>query len=100
MMINLPQLPADKANHVVYGLVAGLVGAVVAPFAAQLSWLAWGMPWHGALAGAALVGIGKELLDKYAGSGEPSWQDSAATVIGGAAVALATVIALLPTLLE
>jgi|CXWL01.1.fsa_nt_gi hypothetical protein len=91
-MIALPQLPLDKANHVVYGLAAGLIGALLAaPIAAHIPLLAWGLPWHGALLGSALMGIGKELLDKYAGSGAPSWQDAAATVAGGAAIALATV---------
>lgn len=89
--MNLPQLPLDKAMHLIYGVTAGLVGAVLAGPFATIPWLAWGQPWHGALIAAAAVGVGKEMLDKFAGSGEPSWQDAAATVIGGAAIALATV---------
>ena len=81
----LPQLPADKANHFLYGLGAGLIGAFLAALVGAL-------PWHGGLIAAALVGIGKEMVDKFARSGDPSLEDAVATVAGGAAVALATVI--------
>ena len=93
MNLHLPQLPPDKAMHILYGMAAAIVGAYGAPLAAaHLPLLAWALPWHGALIAAAAAGAGKELLDKTSGSGEPSVLDAAATVAGGAAIALATVL--------
>lgn len=83
--MNLPQIPPDKAQHLIYGAAAGLVGAAAAalyPHALP--------PWYGAMICAALVGIGKELADQYFGSGSPSWADALATVAGGGVIALAT----------
>lgn len=55
----LPQLPADKANHCIYGLLCGAVGAIAA--------LQLGLsPLQAGLAGVALaaaVGLGKEGAD-------------------------------------
>ena len=83
--MNLPQLPLDKAMHVIYGLVAGLLGAVIA---GQIGV----MPAIGAAALGALVGAAKEVADKVLKLGEPSVGDFVATAAGGAAIALATLL--------
>ena len=85
-MIKLPQLPADKANHVVYGVVVGLIGAAVAW---RVGFIA---PATAAVVLAAVIGAAKEAADHF-GAGQSSAGDFAATVAGGVAVALATILA-------
>lgn len=71
--MKLPQLPADKANHVVYGAVIAALGAVaVSP-----------------LVGAALCAgfaVAKEVADRVTNNGTPEFADAMATVAGGAVV--------------
>lgn len=77
----LPQLPQDQANHALYGMAAGLVGA----FFAQ----GFLLPAVGAVALACLVGVGKELAD-HLGDGKADVRDALATAAGGLVVGLAT----------
>lgn len=87
--MNLPTLPADKANHVLYGQAIALSFAALAR-ALGHNPAAW------AVAGAAIFGIGKELLDRLANrraikAGLPpphgvEFADFAATLLGGASV--------------
>lgn len=70
--MNLPVIPADKANHVVYGAVAACAGS-----------------FHSVVAGAALcaaVAIGKEVIDRVRKTGNAEIGDVVATLIGGALV--------------
>lgn len=88
----LPSLPQDKANHLLYGALVGLLAyalarALTAPYAA---WLPWGA--------ATLVGAAKEAADhlgnlRAARAGMPTphgveWADFAATAAGGALITL------------
>jgi hypothetical protein len=82
----LPIIPVDKANHMVYGGLAGLLGAALGGAA-------------GALAAGAVVAAGKELVDlasnrRALARGAPpphgvEWLDGAATLAGAAVPALA-----------
>lgn len=68
-----PSIPADKANHAVYGAALACLGALIL----------------GPLAGAVLcaaAAIGKELYDRISGTGCPELLDTAWTLIGGALV--------------
>jgi hypothetical protein len=76
---NLPQLPADKANHVVYGIVLFMLLALIR--SPEI-----------ALAIVAIVGVAKELYDKYTGMGTADVWDAAATLCGGTAGYLCTLI--------
>ena len=68
----LPQLPADKANHALYGIGMFIALAlVVAP--------------GGALAGVIVAGVAKEVYDKLTASGTPDPWDAVATSAGGIA---------------
>ena len=67
--MNLPMLPHDKANHLVYGLVLFLVGNAV-------------FSWEVGLALAVAFGGAKELYDKYSQKGTPDVMDFVATVAG------------------
>lgn len=69
--MNLPQLPVDKANHFVYGVVLFTVLAFLRDPLFAL-WLVIG------------VGILKELFDKVTGTGNPEVWDAVATAAGGA----------------
>jgi hypothetical protein len=75
--MNLPMLPADKANHVVYGAAITLVGLVINP-----------------VVGAALcvlLAVGKEVYDrKHGGTVDP--MDVVATAAGGVAVIVASLL--------
>jgi hypothetical protein len=76
--MNLPTLPADKANHVAYGAALACIGG-----------------FHSVLAGAALCaafGIGKEIYDRATKRGTPDALDAAATLAGGALVLLPLVV--------
>jgi hypothetical protein len=73
----LPQLPQDKANHILYGFV---VATIVSLFSSRLI----------GFAVAALAGAGKEAMDyidrRRAGASTPiDLFDFLATVAGGAA---------------
>ena len=70
MAMNLPQLPADKAQHVSYGAALGLVGAIISTALGQPAWL-------GALVLPACAGVLKEVRD-----GTPDVWDAVATVAG------------------
>jgi hypothetical protein len=67
--MNLPSLPADKANHFVYGACAAALGGL-----------------HSVLAGlmlCALLAIAKEVRDRVTRRGTPDLLDALATVAGG-----------------
>jgi len=67
----MPQLPQDKANHVIYGLALFIVGLLIV-----------GSPLAGMI--LCVVGaIAKELSDKWIIKGTPEVQDFLATVAGG-----------------
>ena len=70
--MKLPQLPQDKANHVVYGVAIYLA---VAPLAGGLI----------ALAAVTFVAAFKEFIDWRTGGGTPELLDFLATVAGGLA---------------
>lgn len=70
----MPILPADKANHFVYGSVLAGVGSL-----------------HSLLAGAALCAafaIGKEIYDRVSKRGNPEVADAIATLAGAVPVLL------------
>lgn len=72
--MNLPQLPADKANHFVYGAALGALGGL-----------------HSVAAGAAVCtafAIGKEWRDYITKRGNPEAMDALATLAGGAVALL------------
>lgn len=86
-MPSLPQLPADKANHAVYG-------AAICCVVSLLFGAGWGMT---ACIAAALL---KELSDLYQnkygeGGHEVSLADSGATMLGGLMVYLPQVFRIL-----
>lgn len=73
--MNLPQMPADKANHFAYGAAIAALGGL-----------------HSVLMGFALCllfAVGKELRDRATRRGSPELLDAVATMAGG-------VVALLP----
>lgn len=77
--MKLPQLPADKANHFLYGALIAALGSVAAS----------------PLVGAGLcVGfaVAKEVADRVTKKGNPELADALATVAGGAAVVLPQVL--------
>lgn len=72
--MRLPMIPADKANHALYGAVAASLGGM-----------------HSVAAGAALcalLGAGKEAYDRVSRKGTPDINDALATLAGGAVVLL------------
>lgn len=74
----IPTLPADKANHFVYGSLVALVGLL-----------------FGVLPAAVMVlvaAFGKEIFDLATGRGTPDGFDALATVAGGAAVVAPTLL--------
>lgn len=79
----LPTFPPDKLGHYLWGSVASVAGLLVAYQA--------GMPlWAGALAGAALVGVLKDVvIDRLMKRGQFDPLDIAATVAGGLPAAVA-----------
>ena len=68
----IPALPADKANHFVYGSLVALVGLLLGVLPAAVMVLA--------------VAFGKEIFDLATARGTPDGLDALATVAGGAAV--------------
>lgn len=72
--MSLPMLPADKANHFVYGAVLACFGMYWDPFVA--------------LGLAVLAGVGKEIYDRISKRGTPDFMDSLAAIAGGAVVVL------------
>lgn len=76
---HLPQLPADKANHFVYGCVIAFVGALVAQ-------LIGSDPRTGAGLAAIAAGIVKEVLDYWTWGGHVQALDALATAFGAAPV--------------
>lgn len=81
----LPQLAQDKANHVIYGAVLSIISTaliqLVLPVPVPLL----------AVGSAAVIGVAKEVLDKYTG-GDPSVNDALATTFGGVLVAVASLL--------
>jgi hypothetical protein len=72
--MNMPTLPADKANHLAYGAALACLGG-----------------FHSVLAGALLCAtfaIGKEVYDQARKTGAPEVLDAVATLAGGALVLL------------
>ena len=83
----IPQLPQDKANHALYGVLWGLLGAWIIPMVPLLH-----MPsFMAATALAALAGIVKEGVDHF-NDGDVSAADAIATAAGGFAVTVAILI--------
>lgn len=72
---------ADKRKHILGGAAAGIAGAALAMIPS-------GFEFAAALLAGIGVGVGYELLQKYLGSGHPSWRDAIATIVGSAAVAV------------
>ena len=72
---HLPQLPQDKANHLLYGCVAALLGALAAPYAGV-------DPRICMAAAAAAAGVAKEVWDKVSKLGDPNAADAIATACG------------------
>ena len=66
--MTLPQLPADKAMHIIYGLAIYCLAALISPL-------------HG-LAAAIAVGVIKEIYDSK-GHGHVEFLDFVATSAGG-----------------
>jgi uncharacterized protein YfiM (DUF2279 family) len=79
--MKIPNLPADKAQHMVYGAVASAIGAA-------LAWQSHAPLWAGALGLALVVGVAKEAWDCHEGTA-PSVADIAATLAGALPAALA-----------
>lgn len=72
-LASLPQLPQDKANHLIYGL---LMFMVMTPFTGALL----------AVLTVAIIGALKEIIhDKLMGKGTPDPWDAVATSAGGIA---------------
>jgi hypothetical protein len=70
--MNLPALPADKANHLAYGAALASIGA-----------------FHSVAVGALLCAafaVGKEVYDQARKTGNPEVMDAVATLAGGALV--------------
>lgn len=80
--MSLPILPPDKANHFVYGSLAGCLGALAAPLVGM-------SPALGAIVAAAVAGVAKEIRDRATGRGNPESLDAIATAAGALPVALA-----------
>lgn len=78
----LPVIPQDKANHIAYGAVVGVIAFVVGALV--------GLPVLQAslVSGVvvAIVAAGKELMDRRNPNHTPEWLDLFATVVGGALV--------------
>lgn len=68
--MTLPQLPHDKAMHVLYGLACFCVFALISPVSG--------------LVAAAFIGAAKEAWDRWTGKGHVEWLDFIATAFGGA----------------
>jgi hypothetical protein len=94
--MTLPQLPADKANHVVYGVAIALTAKQLALTAMMFGLDVFFDPSTIGLAAAVAFGVGKEAFDEIAnvlavGRGEPEPHgvdilDAIATASGGLAV--------------
>lgn len=82
---NLPQLAQDKANHLIYGLLAFLVAAAVSLRTGHGQVAAI---QHGLLFGIAIAVLW-ELFQKATKTGEPSPADAIATSSGAGLGALA-----------
>ena len=76
---HLPQLPADKANHFIYGCVIALAGAALAP-------LIGSDPRTVAAVSAIAAGIVKEALDYWTWGGGVDALDAVATAAGAVPV--------------
>jgi uncharacterized membrane protein YhiD involved in acid resistance len=75
--MNLPVIPADKANHAIYGAFITLVGLLVNPIVAA--------------ALCVLLAVGKEVYDrKHGGTVDP--MDVVATAAGGVTVIAASLL--------
>jgi len=82
--MQIPDLPPDKAKHVVYGAALGLVGALMA-YAVDLP------AWACSLALSSLFGAAKEIYDA-AGYGTADLMDALATVAGAMPCAIVAAI--------
>lgn len=69
--MTLPQLPQDKASHVLYGLLAFCVFGLISPVSGFLA--------------AVFIGAAKEAWDRWTGKGHVEWADFIATTAGGGA---------------
>ncbi len=78
----MPVIPADKANHFVYGAVVGAV-VTVAAIILTLPYI----PFY-SIAAAAAIGVAKEVYDKVSKKGSPTAMDAVATALGGLPVSI------------
>lgn len=82
----LPQLPADKSSHAIYGGAVSVAGVLFA--------VHFGLPpGVTAIGFAAGVGVLKEVWDRASESGTPDPWDAVATAAGGIPAALAAWVA-------
>lgn len=78
-------IPADKANHAVYGSACGLAGAFIGATV--------GVPlWWAVLLAATIVALGKELHDWITGRGVCDPMDAIATILGAVPCAAVSVL--------
>lgn len=82
----LPTFPPDKLGHYLWGSVASVAGVLAAHLA--------GLPlWAGAIAGAAAVGLLKDVvIDRLMKRGQFDPLDIVATVAGGLPAAVAALV--------
>jgi hypothetical protein len=73
----MPVIPADKANHFVYGAVVGFAVTALAIMLNLPYLLAY------SIAASALIGVAKEVYDKVSKKGHASVADAVATALGG-----------------
>ena len=86
--MSLYQLPVDKAEHWFYGSIIGTVTtSLVVILGLPLVWVVFS-----GIAAAAVIGLLKEVADKFLGTGHPELNDFLATTGGGATVSLPLII--------
>jgi hypothetical protein len=73
------QIPADKANHFIYGIVLFIL-------------LVFALSPLAALVAVTVTGIVKEVYDKVTGTGTPDYLDAVATALGGLAGYICTLV--------
>ena len=95
--MKLPEVPADKANHLIYGAAIFVVATAATRFTA---WAPWA-PYAGVVA-ALLLGAAKEARDAWANRRAAAWRltaphsvspaDVGATVLGAVLCWLAALV--------
>lgn len=74
--MNIPSIPADKANHFAYGALLSILGFTAGALLGVPAGIA------GAVA-AGTFGLAKELYDRASGKGTPDPMDFVWTLAGG-----------------